>query len=392
MTPTLPPELWRGILQFATSDGVDYNLGRMRGDSLKTRKTQSEMIMHMKTKVDITRVSRLFNQIGAEFLYEHVRIEDANRAVKLFERLSAAGPNGPRQWIKVIVVDNVESRGDPPESDIAAATITGILRLCADLRGFFWFHPMSGAHFKSRKSSEEMMTHIPRNIQIFRWSADVECPTFAAFLHKASTSLRVLVIMGYIDCHCTAHSPITFPSLTHLALGKTTNALNSLGPMPSLTEFTLRACDYNGDNILARVLTPERTKALRVVRFGYGVRVHVMNNFFAPMLVACPILQEIHYYSYLGHPSSTPWTSDLSHPTLQHLSVIAMGKTRYRDLQNARSELCLHLLNISASRFPSLDTVTVDRVLFGSAESTDFTRLMLRRVTDDFSSAEISII
>ncbi|TDL16492.1 hypothetical protein BD410DRAFT_622432 [Rickenella mellea] len=401
MSQSLPPELWRTILRFATSDGIDYELGIIPGDPSITRierysaviKKMSSVRMTHRTKIDITQVSRLFNQVAAEFLYEQVRIDGASGATKLFKRLSDTSAGGPRQWIKVIVVQNDSGRPPPAKSHIAAQMVTDILRLCVDLRGFFWFHRN---FFTGQKSSEEMITHIPGNIRVFRWSTTGECATLTGFLHKASTSLRVLVITDSIFCRCATHSPITFPLLTHLTLGGgggLTSFLRSLGPMPSLTEFTL--CGLN-PNIIAGTSAPVWTRTLRIVRMNHEIRVFPTSNTVVPVLRACPILQEIHYWCHtrLSTQPSSPWTSDLNHPSLQYISVTGMGTTDvYRDLQHARSSLCLYFRNISASRFPVLDTIVVYDIILEEPGSGIYPIcVMLRRVSDDFSSAELSVI
>ncbi|TDL16490.1 hypothetical protein BD410DRAFT_795341, partial [Rickenella mellea] len=360
---------WRRVLRFATSDGIQYYSGTLPSDCGEPGRMDD---MDIKTNVAITHVSRLFNQIASPSLFEHVKLEGASRALKLFRRLSAAGPNGPRQWIKVIWDDD-------PRSTMAQM-VTGILRLCIDLQGFFWFHPNRGAHFRNRKSHEKkMIAHIPGDIHIFRWNGAVECPTLGTFLRRASATLRVLVIMGSIICDCEVHMPIAFPSLTHLTIGGTTNFLKSLGPTLSLAELTL----HGGDpNIISKILAPERTGTLRVLRFGNEMRVRASSNIFTG----------IHYYSHKGYPSLTPWTSDLNHPALRHLSVTGMGDDRYQTIQHARSWLYLPFRYISTTRFPMLDTIILDGVLFGDAEPTDTSRIMLQRTSDDFSSAEISEI
>ncbi|TDL16495.1 hypothetical protein BD410DRAFT_622495 [Rickenella mellea] len=362
MTPSLPPELWRCVLRFATWDGIDYDAG-MPGISKGTPREDN-----MKTKVAVTLVSRLFHHAASAFLFEHIIIEDARRAQKLSALLSTLGQEGARHWIKVIVVDigkKLTACRSPTGGVVPMVANT--LRLCLNLQGFIWLRPTHGTEFTKRDDVQKMIAHIPGTIQICRWVADIQCVPFGAFLLRASASLRVLILTGFNTCDCSAHMSITFPSLTHLTLtvdsDGTSESHSFLGPTPSLTELTLLGEDYN---IISEILTLERTRMLRILRFGRETEIKAA--ILALALRACPLLQEVHYHSHNAHPSSTPWKGDVNHPTLRHLSVTGMGWDYYADLESARARLRLYFCNISASRFPLLHTITFDGVLLPESE------------------------
>ncbi|TDL26544.1 hypothetical protein BD410DRAFT_836418 [Rickenella mellea] len=200
MTPSLPTELLKTIIRYATHAGVDpYPAATPANpcanpDSWWFAEFEEVNLETMKTKIALTRVSRRFRRMALEFLFEFVSIQKLSKALKLIETIKKQSSNielGPREWVKFLFVRQ-------PESNMRL--VTKILHLCRGLRGFSWTPTASQTRFKDREAAQdEVIQNIPTNIQFLHWSGMVQFSAFAALLQRASASLRVLCTYGLID-------------------------------------------------------------------------------------------------------------------------------------------------------------------------------------------------
>ncbi|TDL16499.1 hypothetical protein BD410DRAFT_844393 [Rickenella mellea] len=376
MTPTLPVELWRRIFRLTTYTGADLDqVIKHELDSDKFTECKQNYLRTIETKVAISHVSRQFRCIASEFLFEFVSIDKPSQALKLETLMEESSTSdGPRDCIKFLFVRCTDESIMP--------RVTNVLRLCRDLRGFSWNHPISQTRFQDRRLVEdEMLRSIPTNLRFLNWNSLVYLNVLDAFLHNASDSLEGLYINGFLlnppPNRCT-----TFPALTHLDV-RCIASCNWLDKwiMPSLNELHLPYGYSYSDERCPGVLT-HAGMSLRVLRLGTSFR--VTPNLLSQILCICPKLEEIYYFV---HPNDDlcPWESEATHVLLRMVGIdfVGTGFGGYDKVQD-------YFGSISKTRFPSLHTIMVDDIFFDG--STERVRIIMESKSDNFGSAEIRMV
>ncbi|TDL21703.1 hypothetical protein BD410DRAFT_840377 [Rickenella mellea] len=379
MPPPLPTELLETIFRYATSAGVDPHLGitHAKHEAHWFVKFKKDNLEKMEIKIALTRVSRRFRRIALEFLFEFVSIDNphqAERLVKMMKEEPSSSELRPRERIKFLFVTF-------PNIPL----VTEILRLCRGLRGFWWNpHDTQTRPQNWEAAQDEMIQTIPTNLRFLHWNAEVPFEIFTTFLQKASASLQI-ISASRIRAHRLLQHRLpraSYPCLTHLHFDHLSLFVwlqSVTWEIPSLIEVNLSGLHSGGE--LQRCFR-HAGKSLRVLRLGRNVR--LMPSFLSHILDACASLEELYYHTD-GYLDDTPlWHSDVAHMKMQKVAIYApMAK------HMAISMLQHYFGPISKTRFPSLDNVIICDISGGPLIPNHYSVLM-RRVSEDFHSAEIS--
>ncbi|TDL21702.1 hypothetical protein BD410DRAFT_789443 [Rickenella mellea] len=384
MPPSLPTELWKTIFRYATSAdaGPHPGITHAKHDAHWFVVFENENLEKMETKFALRRVSHRFRRIALEFLYEFVSIDKPHQGEKLVEMMkeqSSNGEDGPCEWIRFLFVRRSSAR-----------IVTEILSLCRSLKGFSWNPHFTQTRPKNWKAAqEEMIQNIPTNLRFLHWNERVPFKTFATFLQKASASLQNISASG-VQAHRLHQHPspsASYPCLTHLhfddpSLFHWLQAVTWEMEIPSLKELNLSGLHSGVE--FPRVFR-DAGKSLRVLQLGRHV--HLMPPFLSHILDACANLEELYYHTGTGdgYVDDTPlWHSDVAHMKMQKVAIYAsMAK------HMAVSMLLHYFGPISKTRFPSLNPVIIYDSSSGPLIPNQYSVLM-RRVSEDFRSAEIS--
>ncbi|TDL26543.1 hypothetical protein BD410DRAFT_836417 [Rickenella mellea] len=385
MTPSLPTELLKKIFGYATYAGVDVDLAvtHREIEPFTFAKFEKDSLDTMATKISLTRVSRRFRRIALEFLFKFVCIYTSKQATKLVNMMKRPSSNaglGPREWIKFLFVRcSIERR------------VTEILQLCRGLRGISWNPTTFQRSLKNWEAvQDEMIRNIPTNIRILHWNGRVLFSTFASFLQRAS-ALRILYVSG-VTVDTTLPQPVQsalYASLTNLhvehppRLGWLDNVT---WEMPSLIELSLFVHYHHYRDGSFPSFVRNVSKTLRVLRLG--PHVELVPQLMSHILNTCVNLEEIYYYTIHEHHSFL-WAFHTKHTTMKRIGLSIFMERHTMD--RASATLRQYLGPISKARFPSLDTVVVCDASRTPLIPTG-SHLRMKRVSEDFYSAEISLV
>ncbi|TDL21695.1 hypothetical protein BD410DRAFT_789434 [Rickenella mellea] len=386
---SMPTELLKAIFRYAMYAGLDLSPAttHTKPDAHWLVKFEDDNLEMTETKIALTRVSRRFRRIALEFLYEFVIIDKPKQAEKLLELMKEQSSHRrrsklrPREWIRFLCVRRSSAR-----------IVTELLRLCRRLKGFSW-----NPHYAQIRpqdweaAQDEMIQTIPTNLRFLHWNEEVPFKLFTAFLQKASASIEIICVSG-MQVDKSLKPPLSrssFPSLTHLHFEYPSHflCLEALTwETASLVELNISGL-YLGEDFTRNF--QNASKSLRVLRLGRHVR--LMPDLLSHILDAWVNLEELYYHTGHGYIGDTAlWASDLAHMKMQKVGVNASKATPVT-FGEARPMLRHYFGRISKTSFPSLDTVIICDVTSNPLVSNDYSVLM-RRVSEDFNSAKISVI
>lgn len=151
-----PPEIWRLILRYATTSETSYQVDYQPFQHIQELEETSLSLQHeslrLLTCVSLMRVSRGFREVAAEFLYEDVRICNAEGLESLLLGLDRSaredGPNTygsyvrrlelPQRRLHILLqtTDTLPFPTHPIACDPDVARLADILRLCPNIEIF----------------------------------------------------------------------------------------------------------------------------------------------------------------------------------------------------------------------------------------------------------------
>ncbi|TDL16974.1 hypothetical protein BD410DRAFT_843979 [Rickenella mellea] len=305
------------------------------------------------------------------------------RVMALVDRLlrTSSSDSGPCETVKFVFVDT-----DAAFKARMASRLADLLRLCRNLRGFSWIN--HSQHYEDNSyRDEEVIDQIPGHIQFFGWSGRVSYANLSTFLCDSSASLRIVHIAKIQhDWAFPIQLPTaTFPYLTDLRVDQSYDPLKWLSgwSTPLLCNLYLSHLSIDrGDRVLERTLSSV-ARTLRYLRFGHGLNVNA--PLLSKILHACPHLQEFYYHLVHTIGQQSPWSSNLTHSSLKVITLVwyISCTWTYSDLRN-------YFRNISKTTFPLVDMIEVKPVTYGGSGE-EYMNISLRRLSDDFSSAEIIV-
>ncbi|TDL22350.1 hypothetical protein BD410DRAFT_258162 [Rickenella mellea] len=253
--PHLPTELWTIIIRMAAHLPLDFDF--TSGDTWEVP-TVIKFKQIMETKFSLMIVSRQFNAIVSEFLFEFVYISTMRLSLSIASqkewdrkrtwrhsglKKAMAKPNMPvSRPTNVTDLSShanvnirylfVEENGGSHRSDYDVSLANFLKsKCCSNLVGLF-----IASDWQNWMSTPTTIAAIPSGLKFLSWNAPANGHEFSALLARLSSSLERLRIR-----RVRGASRITFPKVTHYAQvrGRGFGDLPDEWEMPSLTHLTL---------------------------------------------------------------------------------------------------------------------------------------------------------
>ena len=239
MYNSLPVEIWRQIFaeavtpcehaqRFQTTSGDDDD----DDDDHDPFKLHSPHDI-LRTKMALYLVSKRFNSLATEFLYEYIHVTSKNFLYSATQHSPRGGTN-KFWWTKVLVLRFGYATGG------SAPLVADLLSKCVNLRFLYFSEPSIGSVF-SPDQVKSIYRSLPRSLQAIRWRRDIQ---------PALENIPVIVLDNI--CQLSIGSPtmtpthvLTLPRLTYLR-AKDSFQPNNL-TFPVLTAVCLVAYDRDSE-------------------------------------------------------------------------------------------------------------------------------------------------
>ncbi|TDL16334.1 hypothetical protein BD410DRAFT_640343 [Rickenella mellea] len=352
--PTLPPEIWRDIIQLATFLPVHFETSPDPNDWPTTRVPtgyKSSII----TKKFLSLVSHQFHHIISEFLYEIIHLEKLIQAQRLangLDELARTEGCYPGKWtrhmfVTVSIVDNGS----------AATHVTRILRHCDHLVGFSWSWQGSWQVGNWDTEQIKMMEAIPDGVQYLDCkSVIVRNSATKPFFARISPSLLAMRISDpKVDE--TGLLEAQFLHLTHL----------DLSHLPPHCLMSMQNWGLNSLTCLSVSYIPIGSQFYQVleavgnslVSLRLGTVMIPSEDFFSTILSLTKILEKFSYQ--FERRLTRAWSTVEHHSSLCHITCdirntvnsyeTVMGD-HWRSIED-------HFMDLDTQRFPELTNVVI---------------------------------
>jgi len=165
MYNSLPIEIWRQIFATAVRPCIHTQRLHTTGDDDDDPfNLQSSHLLHdtLRTKLALCLVSKLFNSLATEFLYESVHVTDINN------NSLDTGSTNKFWWTKVLSLRCSFEMGS------LVPLVTHLLSKCVNLRILYLESTMGGPYL-SPDQVRSICHSFPRGVQAIGWGWDTQC-------------------------------------------------------------------------------------------------------------------------------------------------------------------------------------------------------------------------
>ncbi|KAJ7458890.1 hypothetical protein FB451DRAFT_576248 [Mycena latifolia] len=406
--PHAPTEIWRLIFRFATTSDTSYNVDYLPFQPIQelqeTTESAHQEWLRLQTCLSLMAVSRHFHAVAAEFLYEDVRIYDAQGLASLMTALTrSAREDCPRHFGTYIRRLELPQRRNkfPPQSQSLpfpihpvpcepdATRLVDVLRLCPRLE--ILVRPClrldaQNITFWANLTRSPVDVCLPRLMRLDWHESELDGRFYGT---NHTDRLREIV----------AHSP----SLRYLFLSSDRqNSLGDLSLPPSLHTVRLNRSHFHSPNVKRFLMKPRHVshvpnfhnlvlhttlpstlldfiatsgKHLRVLELAFAPQMIFSSNQMQRLLSRCPKLEELVFY--IGAPEISPLT-DFQCPSVKRvrLKIDPDEWNPYKPVMRGQVEV------LEGPSFPELQEVILHdpkRWLVRRDSGKDLIRRMLRR-------------
>lgn len=363
MYNSLPVEIWRQIFAEAVRPCVHTQRFQTTGDNDDDHdpfKLHCPHLLHgiLRTKMALCLVSKRFNSLATEFLYEYVHFTSNNFLYPATQHSPRGGTN-KFWWTKVLVLRFGYATGG------SAPLVTDLLSKCVNLRFLYFAQPSIGPEF-SPDQVKLIYRSLPQSLQAICWRGDIQ---------PKLENIPVIVLDNI--CQMTIESPtmtpthvLTLPRLTYLR-AKDSFKPNNLN-FPVLTAVCLVAYDRSSEleSSPLGLFIQGCAKQITVLQIEND-RESLTVDFPLPLIDCCINLTTLKYDPFLVRVRRLPGFNDPD--TIQHTKLTHVYNFISRPLMNVLYHLpnsrivALHTLwaenytRLSYGGFPALKHVTMLR-------------------------------
>ena len=368
---SLPPELWRFILRYATYSPLclyssdnwtkSETIEGCLSPSYECLKSQNpltpityfrdrdlhnidtmENFAQMRTKRSLSRVCRMFHDLMTEFLFETLYVSTCSSAEQLANLLQFSTKSLGR-WTRQLAVVGIFFT--PPSSiSVYAQSVVRILSQCPNLAAC---HLRWNSYSRSLRVHEDrIIDALPDTLRHFEWHSAgggferlPEMRSFYRLLLRAGGNLQTLKITGYLPVNEENSVPIveqriSLPRLTHLKVRRAFRddlaLLQSWDVSNTLTCLNIGSMwAYFDNREVSNAFWNTLKPSLRCVHFGESTT--MCTQLAHRVLEFAPSLRSMEYY-YFGDWDDDTWANvqhdklesirmNISHPTISHRSL-----------------------------------------------------------------------
>jgi hypothetical protein len=322
MYNSLPVEIWRQILAAAVRPCVHAQRFHTTGDVYNNDHDPfnlhpSHLLHHtLRTKLALCLVSRCFNSLATEFLYENVHFR-SNDILDSGVVNEFSPSTNKFWWTKVLVLPYCYPMGRP------APLVAHLLSKCVNLRLLYCEPPTIGPDFNPHQVMS-VYRSLPRGVQAIHWRRSTE-PILGSF---PTIMLDNICQLSIGSTTIVSTRVLTLPRLTCLRADDSFTATNLT--FPALKTVCLIAYDYGSAlesspfGLFIRSYAKQIT-TLQIENFRLCFTVEMP----LPLIDCCTNLTTLKYDPFTIRVPNPPPFNNIQHTKLTHVYTFITEFVKY---------------------------------------------------------------